>query len=337
MMARWAPANERAFMSTLIMAGSQVGTIFGFFVSGILVDALNWEAAFYIEGGATFAWLILWILFVYDTPDKHPFISDHELELIKEGLPLTKTVSPPVPWTSILKSMPFWAILVANFSNNWGFHLLMTELPQYLDEVFEDFMSDGTVLGLWTAIPYTCMWISALIFSYICDFMIRKNWLTIGNSRKLYTAISQTGPAICLLILLLSVSNESPKLELTLALFTAAVTCQGGLYSGWMTNTQDIAPNFAGTILGITNACGAIPGFVANQIAGAFINENPKDVSLWLPVWVITCCILVCSSIFYTIFAQGVAQPWNNVQISTEDVEDSPQPSRRSSYRSIKA
>merc|ERR1719173_293689 len=111
MMARWAPANERAFMSTLIMAGSQVGTIFGFFVSGILVDALNWEAAFYIEGGATFAWLILWILFVYDTPDKHPFISDHELELIKEGLPLTKTVSPPVPWTSILKSMPFWAIL----------------------------------------------------------------------------------------------------------------------------------------------------------------------------------------------------------------------------------
>jgi hypothetical protein len=27
-------------------------------------------------------------------------------------------------------SMPFIAIVFANFANNWGFHLLMTELPQ---------------------------------------------------------------------------------------------------------------------------------------------------------------------------------------------------------------
>jgi len=101
-------------------------------------------------------------------------------------------------------------------------------------------------------------------------------------------------------------------------MFTSAVTLQGGLYSGWITNSQDIAPNFAGTILGITNACGAVPGFVANQIAGAFINENPQDVNLWRPVWIITCSILVASSIFFSIFAQGDAQPWNNVEESTK-------------------
>ena len=38
MLARWAPQSERSTMSTLIMAGSQAGTIVGFFVSGLLVS-----------------------------------------------------------------------------------------------------------------------------------------------------------------------------------------------------------------------------------------------------------------------------------------------------------
>ena len=55
--------------------------------------------------------------------------------------------------------MAFWAILVANFANNWGFHLLLTELPQYLSEIFPDYMDTGSKKGLWTAIPYGTMWI----------------------------------------------------------------------------------------------------------------------------------------------------------------------------------
>ena len=39
MLARWAPQSERSTMSTLIMAGSQAGTIVGFFVSGLLVSS----------------------------------------------------------------------------------------------------------------------------------------------------------------------------------------------------------------------------------------------------------------------------------------------------------
>ena len=41
MLARWAPQSERSTMSTLIMAGSQAGTIVGFFFSGLLVVRNN--------------------------------------------------------------------------------------------------------------------------------------------------------------------------------------------------------------------------------------------------------------------------------------------------------
>jgi len=319
MMARWAPLSERSSMTTLIMAGSQVGTIFGFFVSGLLIDWVGWEATFYIQGGSTFVWLALWLVFVFDSPDTHPFISEEEKSYIKSQTQ-TQKVSPQIPLKSIFTSLPFYAIMVANFSNNWGFHLLMTELPQYLTEVFPDFMKDSTTTGLWTAIPYASMWVCGVAFSFICDLFIRKNIFSIGTSRKIFNTLSQTGPGICLLVLAIAPSNQNKMLELTLALFTIAVSMMGALYSGWITNPQDIAPNFAGTIMGFTNCVGSIPGFVAPKIAGELVNADPTDPNNWRPVWIITLCLQGVASLIYIVLASGEVQPWNNVKsVDSED------------------
>lgn len=40
-----------------------------------------------------------------------------------------------VPWVSILKSLPLWAIVVAHFSYNWTFYTLLTLLPTYMKEI----------------------------------------------------------------------------------------------------------------------------------------------------------------------------------------------------------
>ena len=41
---------------------------------------------------------------------------------------------------------------------------------------------------------------------------------------------------------------------------------------------MDIAPNYAGTMMGITNMVGNIAGFVTPYVTGAIINENqPGD------------------------------------------------------------
>ena len=102
------------------------------------------------------------------------------------------------------------------------------------------------------------------------------------------------------------------RLTLTLAMFTLGVGCNGALYSGWIINTQDIAPNFAGTVLGLTNCMGAIPGFVAPTIASQITHEDVKDTNKWDTVWLITIVILTLESIFYIIFADGEPQSWNH-------------------------
>jgi len=37
-----------------------------------------------------------------------------------------------VPWLSIVKSLPVWAVAIAHFTNNWGYYTLLTCLPMYL-------------------------------------------------------------------------------------------------------------------------------------------------------------------------------------------------------------
>jgi hypothetical protein len=40
-----------------------------------------------------------------------------------------------VPYKKIATSMPFWAILVAHCGQNWGFYMLLTQLPTYMKNV----------------------------------------------------------------------------------------------------------------------------------------------------------------------------------------------------------
>ena len=43
--------------------------------------------------------------------------------------------SPPVPWKSIVTSLPFWAILIAHMGQNYGYETLMTELPTFMKQI----------------------------------------------------------------------------------------------------------------------------------------------------------------------------------------------------------
>lgn len=47
----------------------------------------------------------------------------------------SKMTSPPIPFKSILTSLPFYAILFAHMGQNYGYETLMTELPTYMKQV----------------------------------------------------------------------------------------------------------------------------------------------------------------------------------------------------------
>ena len=67
----------------------------------------------------------------------------------------------------------------------------------------------------------------------------------------------------------------------------------------------------AGTVLGLTNCIGSIPGFVAPAVAGAIINGDASNISKWRNVWIITIVILMVETVTFIIFADGKPQKWN--------------------------
>ena len=40
------------------------------------------------------------------------------------------------PWKSMMTSKPVWAIIIAHFSENWGFYTLLTGMPTFMKDVF---------------------------------------------------------------------------------------------------------------------------------------------------------------------------------------------------------
>lgn len=69
--------------------------------------------------------------------------------------------APPIPWTSILKSLPFWAILLAHMGHNYGYETLMTELPTYMKQVLHFNLKD--VSNYWLEL---CTFVLKFIYFY---------------------------------------------------------------------------------------------------------------------------------------------------------------------------
>nr|CAD7580766.1 unnamed protein product [Timema californicum] len=106
-------------------------------LSGLLSEygfAGGWPSIFYVFGTVGAVWSLLFLVTVYESPDEHPHIADDERKYITSSVWGSAGVSsPPIPWKAILRSMPFWAILVAHMGQNYGYETLMTELPTFMN------------------------------------------------------------------------------------------------------------------------------------------------------------------------------------------------------------
>ncbi len=115
--------------------------MFSFGVGGLIADTIGWEYIFYVLGGMGMLWAVAWILIIHETPAKNPRMSKAELEYLAattessfdEDSNGSSDKFPPLK--AIATSVPFIALVVTHFANDWGFYVLGTGIPQYLNDV----------------------------------------------------------------------------------------------------------------------------------------------------------------------------------------------------------
>jgi len=303
---RWTPKNERSLTTAFIYSGSQIGTVFIMPVTGYLIAnpimGQTWESSFYLLGVLGTVWFVLWCIFVYDTPDKHPFISKEELQKLKIGIgDEISHDNHNIPWGKVFTSWPVYALIFAHFGQNFGYFMLLTELPTYLSKSLGyDIQSNSQI----SCLPYLVQAITSWISSYISDRIVKSDKYPLSWVRKGFNTIGFFGPAICFVVI--AIAGQSKTIVVLSLIFSLGLN--GFAMSGFHVTHVDMAPDFAGTLMGITNGISNFNGVIAPFIVTALTDKNGHTE--WYGVFLIACAVYVITNIIYCWFGTSKLQSW---------------------------
>ncbi|XP_054719646.1 LOW QUALITY PROTEIN: putative inorganic phosphate cotransporter [Uloborus diversus] len=334
LLGRWAPKYERSRLATLVYSGGPIGTVVALSLSGYLSSSTflgGWPSVFYVFGALGCVWFFFWIFFIYESPDQHPRISKAELNYIRRGQDRQEGVRAPVPWRAILTSGSLWALVVTHFGNNWGFYTLLTELPTYLSNILHfDLKQNGTL----SALPYLTQAIFGVFASLVADKMRANSNLRITAIRKIMNSVAFYGPGLGVL----AVAFVGCDPAVIVALLALSVGFNGFIYSGFNVTHVDMSPEFAGTLMGITNCVANVSGFLAPAFVGWAIRDG-QTLKNWGTVFVTTSTVYFFTGSVFNLFASAELQPWGapTINLGPEIVvqgpeEEEPENSRRRSF-----
>jgi MFS transporter, ACS family, solute carrier family 17 (sodium-dependent inorganic phosphate cotransporter), other len=87
-------------------------------------------------------------------------------------------------------------------------------------------------------------------------------------------------------------------------------------------NSQDLSPNFAGSLYGIINFVGTTSGFITPLIV-AHYTEHGHSLDNWQHVFWIGAAAYILPALLFFVFGSGKVQGWNEIREkkSTDDTK----------------
>ena len=74
------------------------------------------------------------------------------------------------------------------------------------------------------------------------------------------------------------ISGQTESSELTIAILCLGVIFFGFAFAGFMVNPMDIAPKYAGIIIGISNTFSTVPGFAGPALVGIMTKNEVRKL-----------------------------------------------------------
>jgi ACS family sodium-dependent inorganic phosphate cotransporter len=269
--ARWTPASERARAIALHFSGTALGTIIALLASPWILIHLGWPAVFYVSGASGLLWLIAWWIKAADSPEDCAGVSPEELALIQAGRPAAPFAT-AIPWRGIFTEKAVWAIVIAHLCNNFGFYIILLWLPSYLHHVFAVPMER---LGTFAVIPYVAAFAMQNLSGWMADGLHRRG-LGLSAVRKLMQGAAFTIGGLPLLAL---PAIHTPQAAIALATLSLAGTGMGT--GGFATNHLDIAPRYAGILMGLSNTFATLPGIIGVAATGFVLEKTDSFAAIF--------------------------------------------------------
>ncbi|XP_044758468.1 sialin-like [Coccinella septempunctata] len=301
---RWAPPHEKGKFSACLM-GNVFGSIMSTVISGFLIPMWGWQSTFYGIVIVTVTFGFFWFLLISDYPSKSWWCSQEESQFIMdshEGTIEQGKVMPP--FLKIATSIPFLVLVIGQFGSLWGLNLIVTSMPKFMAEVLHFKMEK---LGTLAALPSLARLIMGFIFGITADYLLKKQ--IVKNKavvRKGFVLFSHLLPGVTLFCYTFIGANP----ELAVSFLVIMLGLNGATVVTMLVNNQDLAPNFAGTLYGIMNCFGSMPGFIIPSINSKIL-EKKSDWPEWTLIFSIGGAVYVSTGILFILLGSTKLQPWN--------------------------
>lgn len=266
----WASPLQRTCMMLLISAGNYFGPVISQPLAGILSDNFGWESVFYSVGGVGCIWFIFYIFIVKESPESDNLIGCNEnsdILSVQSDNKCDKTI----PWKSILTSIPFWGIIVANFTLSWGLYTIAIQLPTYLNDMNPELAMKMT--GFYSMLPSLTTGVMSPVAGWIVGVIHKREWLTTLQVRRYFTCVAFVLQSIFLLLTAFVMESHATLTFLSISEGLAAFAL-----CGYGVNYLDIAPQFCGLLLGISLTFGTIAGILSPLLAGVIVRDKVSHV-----------------------------------------------------------
>ncbi|XP_058793477.1 sialin-like [Phymastichus coffea] len=306
LLANWVPPNERSRTASFVYGSLMIGTIFATTVSGWILQysSIGWPLVFYVMGIPGIIWYIFWLFLCYNSPQVHPFVTEKEMKYLKESMNEHTRVNPPtLPWRQIIVSKPVWAVAIGTIGFGWLNLSMITYLPKYMSGILKFSVENN---GYYTSLVYLCMWIGASTTPWLADYLISKRNVSTTMVRKFFSFLALPVSAAFNIAASYAGCNRS----LVVGMFVISMGLLGCAYPSIVSNPLDLSPNYAGTIMALSNGMGGLTGIVGFYVIG-IITPN-QTLSEWTLGFWIMFGVGTFSYLIFLVYGSGEVQYWND-------------------------
>ncbi len=294
MYSRWVPQTERSRAVALANSGIPSGTVFATIMTPIIAVQLGWQWAFYFFGMIGVVWWLVWHFAIAKSPAEQKGITTEELAVISAGT-IASDAKEAAPWKKILSNRPVWAIIIAHFCNNWSLYVLLSWMPTFINKGLG---VEYSKVGWLTMIPSLGSFVMLNVAGALADRMIASG-RDVTFVRKLMQTIG-FGGIICSLM----VVGYVDSVWAAITIMTIGNALGAFVSGGFAVNHMDVAPRYAGTLMGITNTAGTIPGIIGVTLSGLILAATGS----WTLVFQVTAGVTLFGLICYLLMASGQRQ-----------------------------
>lgn len=275
---KWAPKPERNIMSNIVETGFSWGQLLSPFISGkIAASNISWPGIFYLNATIGIVWCTLWTLFGSSSPEDSKFVTEKEKNHIAQNQEKDSMEDPsdkpkPIPWTSILTSPPFLALILVTACQELGYTFINSEVPQFFNALFNlDIESNGLNTTL-IQIPTLVMMHVYAIVGYI---LLKRRIVGLTVLRKSYNAIACIIPTAIYIALTQLDGSQQTLTMVLIAIIASTLPAQDIAY--WI-NVIDLSPRFSAVLYGIINTTTSIMSMLSPLIIGSIVSEGEVGI-----------------------------------------------------------